>query len=202
METQARTATLVDMLPGEGMAALLRDIVLVVAFGTFMGVLAQISIPLPFTPVPITAQTFGVLLTGAVLGSRRGFAAMMVYLAEGASGMPVFAGGGAGWVVLTGFLGGYLASYPLAAFAVGFLAERGWDRNFFRAAIAMVAGEVIIYAVGVPWLGHFIGMHNAVTLGLTPFVGGDIAKLILAAAVLPSAWAIVNRGGLMGTGKL
>jgi biotin transport system substrate-specific component len=200
METQARTATLVDLLPGEGLTALVRDIILVVAFGTFMGVLAQIAIPLPFTPVPITAQTFGVLLTGAVLGSRRGFAAMLVYLAEGAAGMPVFAGGTAGWLIISGPTGGYLASYPLAAFAVGFLAERGWDRNFFRAAVAMVVGEVIIYAVGVPWLSHFIGGHSAVALGLTPFIGGDIAKLILAAAILPSAWALVNRGGLMGTG--
>jgi len=203
METQARRVTLVDALPLDGTAALLRDVVLVVAFGTLMALFARISIPLPFTPVPITGQTFGVLLTGAVLGSRRGAAAMLVYLAEGIAGLPVFAFGLSGWAIITGPTGGYLLSYPLAAFAVGFLAERGWDGTFIRTAIAMLVGNVIIYLVGVPWLAHFIGMSNAITAGFTPFIGGDLFKLILAALMVPSAWALVNRSSpsdLMGTG--
>lgn len=203
METQARRVTLVDALPLDGMAALVRDVVLVVAFGTLMALFARISIPLPFTPVPITGQTFGVLLTGAVLGSRRGAAAMLVYLAEGIAGLPVFAFGLSGWAIITGPTGGYLLSYPLAAFAVGFLTERGWDGTFIRSALAMLVGEVIIYLVGVPWLAHFIGMSSAITGGLTPFIGGDLFKLALAALMVPSAWALVNRSSpsdLMGTG--
>jgi biotin transport system substrate-specific component len=213
METQARRATLVDVLPLEGAAALLRDIVLIVAFGSLMGLLARISIPLPFTPVPITGQTFGVLLTGAVLGSRRGALAMLVYLAEGLVGLPVFAFGLSGWVIISGPTGGYLLSYPLAAFAVGFLAERGWDRTFLTAAAAMVVGEIIIYVIAIPWLAHNMvgnyagwpctGWRNSIGCGLVPFVPGDIAKLLLAAAMLPSAWALVNRSSAadsMGTG--
>lgn len=203
MEAHARPATLADVLPGEGISAITRDVLLVVAFGTLMGLLGQIAIPLPFTPVPITAQTFGVLLTGAVLGSRRGGAAMLVYLAEGVVGLPVFAYGHSTIAVILGPTGGYLLSYPFAAFAVGFLAERGWDRTFLRAVAAMVVGEIIIYAVGVPWLSHFVGASLAVTSGLTPFIAGDIFKLLLAAAVLPSAWRLVNQhDGLMGNGWL
>jgi biotin transport system substrate-specific component len=118
---------------------------------------------------------------------------MLVYLAEGTAGLPVFALGHSGWTVVSGPTGGYLISYPLAAFAVGFLAERGWDRTVVFSALAMLAGEVIIYAIGLPWLGHFVGMNHAVALGLTPFIGGDLFKLALAAAILPSAWLLVNR---------
>lgn len=213
METDVRRATLADVLPAEGTQALLRDILLVLAFGLLMGLFARISIPLPFTPVPITGQTFGVLLTGAVLGSRRGALAMLVYLAEGVVGLPVFAFGLSGWAIITGPTGGYLVSYPLAAFAVGFLAERGWDRTFFTAAAAMLVGEVVIYLIAIPWLAHTMvgpyagwactGVRNSIGCGLIPFIPGDIAKLVLAAAVLPSAWALVHRSDLgdpMGTG--
>lgn len=126
---------------------------------------------------------------------------MLVYLAEGIAGLPVFALGHSGWIVISGPTGGYLLSYPLAAFAVGLLAERGWDRNVVLSAVAMLVGEVIIYAVGLPWLGHFVGMNHTVALGLTPFIGGDLFKLALAAALLPSAWLLVNRtnvSNLMG----
>jgi biotin transport system substrate-specific component len=193
MAIQVRRPTLADTFRMEGNAALVRDVLLVLVFGSLMGLFARISIPLPFTPVPITGQTFGVLLIGAVLGSRRGAAAMLVYLAEGIAGLPVFALGLGGWAVISGPTGGYLLSYPLAAFVVGFLAGRGWDRSIVFSAIAMLAGEIIIYAIGVPWLGHFVGMSNAVSLGLTPFIGGDLFKLVLAAAILPSAWLLVNR---------
>jgi biotin transport system substrate-specific component len=213
METQARRATLVDALPVDGQAALWRDIILILAFGSLMGLFARISIPLPFTPVPITGQTFGVLLTGAVLGSRRGALAMLVYLAEGIAGLPVFAFGLSGWAIITGPTGGYLLSYPLAAFAVGFLAERGWDGAFLRLAAAMLIGEVIIYVIALPWLAHNMignyagwqctGVRNSIGCGLVPFIPGDLVKLVLAALMVPSAWALVNRSSpsdLMGTG--
>ncbi len=168
------------------------DIVLVMTFGTIMGLVAQLSIPLPFTPVPLSGQTFGVLLSGALLGSRRGAAAMVVYLLEGASGLPVFALGHAGWPVLLGPTGGYLLACPFAAFSVGRLAELGWDRSFWRAAAAMFLGEVIIYAVALPWLAYFVGAGRVVALGLLPFIVGDTIKLLLAAALLPSGWALLR----------
>jgi biotin transport system substrate-specific component len=191
MAMNARTATVADAFRPR-VDKLVWDVSLIVVFGTAMVLFAQISIPLWFTPVPITGQTFGVLLTGAVLGSRRGSAAMMVYLAEGIAGLPVFALGHAGWPVITGPTGGYLLSYPIAAFVVGFLAERGWDRNIITAGIAMVFGEIAIYAVGLPWLAHFVPSGQAIPLGLTPFIGGDTAKLVLAAAILPSAWRAID----------
>lgn len=191
MFANVRTVTVADAIRPR-VAPLVWDVLLVCAFGTLMGLLAQISIPLPFTPVPITGQTFGILLTGAVLGSKRGAAAMLVYLAQGIAGLPVFALGLSGWAVISGPSGGYLVSYPIAVFVVGFLCERGWDRNFFTAVAAMLPGEVIVYLVGLPWLAHFVGADNAVPLGLTPFIGGDVFKLLLAAAVLPSAWVLVR----------
>jgi biotin transport system substrate-specific component len=118
---------------------------------------------------------------------------MLVYIAEGLGGLPVFALGHSGPAVLLAPTGGYLLSFPFAAFAVGVLAERAFDRTFWRAVVAMVIGEVIIFAIGLPWLGQFVGIGNAVPLGLTPFIPGEIVKLLVAAAVLPSAWALVHR---------
>ncbi len=186
-----RATTLVDVVQ-PGTRPLLWDISLVVGFGTLMGMLAQISIPLPFTPVPVTGQTFGVLLTGALLGSRRGSAAMLVYLAEGIEGLPVFALGHSGLATILGPTGGYLVSYPVAAFAVGFLTERGWDRAFLQSVTAMVLGEVVIYTVALSWLAHFVGSSRVLALGFVPFLPGDVAKLLLAAAVLPSGWWIIR----------
>lgn len=198
MSTQVRSMALADaVLPGR--RGLSRDILLVLAFAALMPLLARIAIPLPFTPVPITGQTFGVLLAGALLGPRRGALAMLVYLAEGLAGLPVFAGGTSAWSpsragvpVIVGPSAGYLLSSPIAAFAVGFLAERGWDRRFWRAVAAMLVGEAVIYLVGLPWLGAYVGMERAVPLGLLPFVPGDALKLLLAAALLPAAWRLLG----------
>ncbi|GAC1434052.1 MAG: biotin transporter BioY [Burkholderiaceae bacterium] len=173
------------------------DASLVVAFSVLTGVMAQISLPLPFTPVPITGQTLGVLLTGALLGSRRGALAMLVYLLEGVGGLPVFALGHSGLAVMVGPTGGYLLSYPVAAFIVGAFSERGWDHSFRRTVAAMACGEVAIYALGLWWLARFVGVDRVVALGLIPFIPGDVAKLLLAAALLPSAWQL-----LRGTGRL
>ncbi len=194
----AQSGTLADaVLPGhDGLA---RDALLVLAFAALMPLLARVAIPLPFTPVPITGQTFGVLLAGALLGPRRGALAMVAYLAEGLAGLPVFASGTSAWSpsragvpVIVGPSAGYLLSSPIAAFAVGFLAERGWDRRFWRAVAAMLVGEAVIYLVGLPWLGAYVGMERAVPLGLLPFVPGDALKLLLAAALLPAAWRLLG----------
>ena len=192
-------STLVDYLvPSRpaGTRNLLRNGLLVVGLSLFLSLCAQASFHLPFTPVPITLQTLGVLLTGAALGSRRGALAMLVYLAEGAAGLPVFAGGSGGFIHLLGFTAGYLWSYPIAAFVVGLLCEKRLDRRFLTSAIAMLPGSVIIYAMGIPWLAVVlhISITKALLLGLVPFIPGDLLKLIIAAALLPTAWAVTRAG--------
>ncbi len=174
---------------------LLKDALLVVGFNVLLILSARVSIPLWFTPVPITLQTFIVMLAGAALGSRRGALVMLLYLAEGASGLPVFALGGGGWAYLiTSPTAGYLWSYPIAAFVVGLLAERGLDRRFVTSVFAMLPGTVIIYALGVSWLALLlpIGLDKAFVLGMWPFIPGDLIKIVLAALLLPTAWSIVR----------
>ncbi len=157
-----------------------------------MALLAQLTIPLPI--VPITGQTLGVLLIGAALGSRKGALAMLIYLGAGALGLPVFAGSAGSIAVLVGPTAGYLLSYPIAAFVVGWLAERGLDRNLLTTALAMLAGEVVIYAVALPWLSFYVPSDEVLATGLMPFIAGDLIKLMIAAALLPSAWKLLGRG--------
>jgi biotin transport system substrate-specific component len=142
--------------------------------------------------VPITGQTFAVLLTGALLGSRLGALAMFAYLLEGAAGLPFFRGGGGGVPHLFGATGGYLLAYPVAAFVTGLLAERGWDRKFLTAAAAMAIGSAVILAGGWLWLSRFVGAEQAFTLGVARFIVGDVVKIALAAAVLPTGWKLVK----------
>jgi biotin transport system substrate-specific component len=173
---------------------LLKDALLVVGFNLLLILSARLSIHLGFTPVPITLQTFVVMLAGAALGSRRGALVMLLYLAEGASGLPVFASGG-GWAYLIASpTAGYLWSYPIAAFVVGFLAERGLDRSFLTSVFAMLPGTVIIYALGVSWLAILlhIGLDKAFVLGMWHFIPGDLIKIVVAALLLPAAWSIVR----------
>jgi len=179
---------------------LARDLLLVLAGSLLIALTARIVIPLPWTPVPITGQTFGVLLMGALLGSRLGFLAVLAYLFEGALGLPVFAKGG-GLAYMLGPTGGYLISYPLAAGVVGYLVERwGADRAFFRTLVAMLAGNLLIYALGLPWLaawligaGKYAGLSGLLAAGMLPFIPGDFIKAVLAAALLPSAWRLVGQ---------
>lgn len=171
-----------------------RGLALVVAFSLLTALAAQVAIPLPWTPVPITGQTFAVLLTGALLGSRLGALAMLAYLIEGASGLPFFAAGGSGLQrLLFSPTSGYLLSYPAAAFVTGLLAERGWDRRFVTAAAAMAIGSVVILLSGWAWLTRFVGPAAAWAAGVAPFLIGDVVKIALAAAVLPSGWALLKR---------
>ncbi len=185
--------TLGDAVLGQRSArSWVRDAGLVVAFSLLIALTAQIEVPA--WPVPFTLQTLGVLLTGAVLGSRRGALSIMLYLVEGAAGLPVFAGGAGGAPYLWGPTGGYLVGFVAAAWLVGALAERGWDRRLPLAALAMVLGNVVIYAFGVAWLAVVLGsLQKAIAGGMVPFLVGDLAKIALAAGVLPGAWKLVRR---------
>jgi len=174
---------------------LLYNTVLVMGASILVALSAQIAIPLPFTPVPVTAQTLAVLLIGAVLGSARGALAILTYLAEGAVGLPVFAGGKAGLAWLAGPTGGYLLGFVLAAFVTGFLAERKWDRNIFSGFLAMLIGNVIIFAFGLLVLQSYVGVERVLELGFYPFILGDIVKLALATILLPSSWKILKLSG-------
>jgi len=170
----------------------LRDVLLVVTGSLLVAALAQVVIPLPFTPVPITGQTFAVLLVGAVLGSRRGAASLLLYLFEGSLGLPVFAGGVGGLVHFLGPTGGYLLGFIAAAYLVGRLAERGMDHRFHTAVLIFLAGEAAIYLCGVTWLSFYLGLPKAIVAGLLPFIVGDALKLVAAALALPAAWKLVR----------
>jgi biotin transport system substrate-specific component len=174
-------------------ASWLRDVTLIV-FGTlFVAMLAQVIIPLPFTPVPLTGQTFAVLLVSAALGSKRGAASMTLYLAAGAIGLPFFAGGTHGFSIVVGATGGYLVGFIIAAYVIGLLAERGLERSVHTSIIPFLVGTIIVYACGVTWLAIVLdSLSKAITLGLVPFLIGDVIKLIAAALALPAAWKIVK----------
>lgn len=192
----ARTLTLADVaIPRAGFGT---NALLVVGASLVTALAAQIAVPLPWSPVPITGQTFAVLLGGAVLGARRGFLAQLLYLAEGAAGMPVFAGGDAGWLKLVGPTGGYLLAFPLAAAVTGFLAERGWDRRFVTMLGAMLLGSVVIFGLGLVMLSRFVPAPTLLAQGLLPFLPGDLLKSTLAALAFPTAWRWTRRRS--GTG--
>ncbi len=176
-------------------AGIVTDVLLVCAGALLVAAAAQVSIPLPFTPVPITGQTFAVVLVGASLGSLLGFASLLLYVALGVAGAPFYADGGSGWDVFMGATGGYLVGFMVAAAVTGFLAERKWDRRFPSAVAAMLTGNVLIYACGLPWLAAELntGLEETLELGLYPFIVGDLIKLYLAGALLPLAWKGVER---------
>ncbi|MBE9507446.1 MAG: biotin transporter BioY [Chloroflexi bacterium] len=189
--------TYADILrPSTRQKALAYDIVLITGGSLFIALCARVTIPLPFSPVPITGQTLAVLLTGALLGSRRGSLCLLTYLAEGAIGLPVFAvGETAGLARLVGPTGGYLAGFVAAAYVTGLLAERGWDRRVGTTLLAMLFGNVALYAFGLPWLALSVGIERALVLGLYPFFLGDLVKLALATTLLPSGWKMLGTRG-------
>jgi biotin transport system substrate-specific component len=170
------------------------SVVLVVGFALLTAVSAQIIIPLPFTPVPITGQTFAVLLSGAVLGSTLGPASQILYFLLGAIGLPFYAGGERGWTTAFGATGGYLIGFVVAAWIVGRLAELRQDRSVMTAIPAFLAGNVIIHLFGVPWLAYRLGVTwpEAVQLGTVPFIIGDLAKVVAAGLLLPGSWKLVD----------
>jgi biotin transport system substrate-specific component len=183
----ARPRVLVDLVPG----AVLRDVLVVVGAAAITGAAAQVSIPLPFTPVPISLQTFTVLLAGAALGPLRGGASMLLYLFAGMAGVPWFSEQRSGFD-FPSF--GYILGFVLAGVVVGALARRGADRTVPGTVATMLLGNLLIYAIGVPWLMASLGVDlgRGLELGATPFLLGDGLKIALAAAVLPGAWRVVG----------
>jgi biotin transport system substrate-specific component len=173
-------------------AGWLRDLALIVTGALLVAAFAQIRIPLPFTPVPLTGQTFAVLLVGAALGSRRGLASMGLYIFMGAVGLPFFAGGQSGLAYMAGPTLGYLAGFVLAACVTGLLAERGLERSLRTSLLPFLAGTVAIYICGAGWLALSMGWEKAILLGVVPFLIGDAIKVGLAALALPIAWKFVE----------
>ena len=174
-------------------AAWTRDLALILLGALFVAALAQVKIPLPFTPVPLTGQTFAVLLVGAALGSKRGAASLAAYAVLGALGLPFFAGGASGIAYMTGPTLGYLIGFVAAAFVIGRLAERGLERNFRTSMLPFLVGTVAVYFFGVAWLAIVTeNLGKAITTGLVPFLVGDAVKLIAAALALPAAWKLVG----------
>ncbi len=171
----------------------LTNILLVVAGSALIAIAAQIAIPVPFTPVPLTLQPIAVLIVGAALGSTRGAAAASLYLLEGLSGLPVFAQGHGGPLWLIGPTAGYLYSYPFAAFIAGWFSERGWGSTIVRSIAGMLIAFAVIYLGGWSWLAITFGPRAAFTMGVAPFVIADAIKVVIGAALLPYAERLVAK---------
>ena len=169
------------------------NIALVIAGSAIIALAAQIAVPIPFTPVPLTLSPLAVLIVGIVLGSRRGAAAAILYLLEGLSGLPVGAQGHGGPLWLIGPTAGYLYAYPFAAFIAGWFSERGWGNTIPRAFAAMLVALAVIYAGGWSWLSILAGPRAALTIGIVPFVIADLVKIAIGAALLPYAQRLVTR---------
>ena len=184
--TKARV--LADVLPG----GLARDVLLVAATVLLLIGAGQVTIPLPWTPVPLSLGTFAVIASGAALGSLRGFASVAIYFVAGIAGAPIFAQHTSGWHFASfGYLIGMLVAAPL----VGLLAERGWSRTVPTMAVSALIGSLVVYAFGVPWLMHFLGVDFAkgLSLGVTPFLVGDGLKIAAIALLLPAGWKLLDR---------
>jgi biotin transport system substrate-specific component len=192
--TLRRPVTLADLLPLERLAPLVRDAALIVAGAALTALSAQVAFIVPWTPVPYTLQTGSVLLVGTALGMRRGALSMLLYVLVGAAGLGVFAEGDGGASHLTGATGGYLIGFIVAAAVVGRLAEAGWDRTFLRAAGLMTIGTLVVYAIGVPVLAIVADLPAAVAIevGALVFLPSDLAKVALAAPLLPLAGRVAG----------
>ncbi len=190
------TAVLADHIPLRiDLGARTRTAALVVGGALLTAAAAQLVFRLPWTPVPVTGQTFAVLVVGGALGWQRGAASMALYMMLGAAGLPFYAGGERGWEAATGATAGYLVGFVVAAAAVGHLAQRGQDRRFETSVPAMLAGMAIIYVFGVSWLAIHLSVDSATALelGLVPFVIGDAIKLAVAGLLMPVAWRLAER---------
>lgn len=192
--TLRRPVTLADLLPLERLAPLVRDAALIVAGAALTALSAQVAFTVPWTPVPYTLQTGAVLLVGTALGTFRGAASMLLYVLVGALGLGVFAEGEGGVTRLLGATGGYLVGFIVAAAVVGRLAEAGWDRTYPRAAGLMLIGTLVVYAIGVPVLAVVAEIPPAVAIeiGALVFLPSDLAKVALAALLLPLAWRVAG----------
>jgi biotin transport system substrate-specific component len=175
----------------DDLARWLRAVLLAVVGSFFVAVSAQVQVPM--VPVPMTMQSFAVLVIGAAYGARLGAATLLLYALEGAAGLPVFAGFKSGATHMMGPTAGYIVGFILAAGAVGWLAERGWDRTIGGTVRAMLIGKLLIFVPGIAWLATLIGLDKAFAAGLVPFLPGIVVKVALAVAVLPGAWALIGR---------
>lgn len=175
--------------------SVMTDTLLVAGGAGFIALVAQLAFYLPFTPVPVTGLTFGVIVTGAAMGLVRGLLATALYVVAGVAGLPVYADASYGIEVLLGVTGGYLVGSVLAAALTGFLAEKAWDRKVVSAVPAMLLGELVIFTVGVAWLMVVldVGLGQGLALGLVPFILGEVVKLVAAGLLLPGAWKLVDR---------
>lgn len=198
MQTTPHLTITGALLPRAGVAT---KAALVVLFSVLIAISAQASFEIG--PVPITLQTLMVLLTGALLGSRLGALAVALYLAEGLAGLPVFAGGNSAWTAartggpyILGSTAGYLVGFVVAAYLVGWLAERGWTRNVLLTALAMILGNLVIYALGLLNLARFVPPPATFAAGLLPFLPGDAVKIAIAVAVLPGGWKVLDAFGI------
>ena len=201
----ARYGTIVDRViphPQERSNAIVLNLVLGLCGTALVAGLAQISIP--WYPVPFTGQTLAVLLVGGILGSKRGAAALALYFIIGALGAPIFSDQSGGWDIISGATGGYILGFIVAAAVVGWMAERGADRRVMAMVGALLLGNIIIYAFGVPWLANWapagdgvaFGWSAAYKTGVQPFILGDLVKLAFAAALLPAGWALLQKTGV------
>lgn len=172
--------------------SLLAELPLLATFNMILVACSYLSITLPFSPVPITGQTFGILLVAMALGRVRGMAVVMAYLLEGAMGLPVFAGGSAGIAKFVGPTGGYLVGFAASAYLVGYLADKGWDKSFVKTTIAMILGTALIFITGLAQLSFFVPSETLFTMGFTPFLPGAVIKIALASVILPSVWKLVK----------
>jgi biotin transport system substrate-specific component len=199
LPAEERGLTIADFLVpsavGERISSRLRDFALITLGALLIYLCARISFPVPGSPVPVTGQTFGVLLVGGALGSRRGFASVGLYVVIGLVGVPFFAEHKSGVETILGPTGGYIIGFILAGTIVGRLAELGWDRTLIGAIGAMAIGNAVIYLIGVPWLMavYDLSLAQGISEGLTPFLVGDVLKLLLAGAAFPAAWWLVGR---------
>jgi biotin transport system substrate-specific component len=189
-ETMSHPKVLIDSVwTREGWA---RELALILGGSLLIAAAAQVRIVLPFTPVPVTGQTFAVLLLGALYGARRGAATAMSYLMLGILGLPVFSAAPPGPAALVSPTAGYLAGFVAAAWVTGALSERGWDRKPWTAALAMLLGSGVLFACGLLWLGRFTGWNAVIQTGLLPFIPGDLVKIALATALLPAGWKLLG----------
>lgn len=180
-------------------ATLSTDAILIGAMSLLIALCAQVEIPLSFTPVPLSGATLAVLYAGALLGARRGLAAVLLYLLEGSCGLPFFAGAAAGGVHLVGPSGGYLLGFAPAAWLTGILAERGWGRNPGSSLAMMVVGSAVILGLGLFGLSRYVPTRQLLFLGYYPFIIGDLAKSCIAAALLPLGWKFLEKLGAVST---
>ncbi|MCB0393053.1 MAG: biotin transporter BioY [Bdellovibrionales bacterium] len=190
---ESKAISLSDVGPKLEEQSLLVQTIGVLLGVAILGLLAQVKVYLPFTPVPVTGQTFGVVLISAMMGKKLGPVTSILYVLAGAFGAPIYAGGASGWAVLSGATAGYLVGFPISAWIVGSLAERGWTKSFFKCLATMMIGLLPIFVLGVAWLTYRMGFILAIGVGLIPFLPGAAVKTLLATAILQVPFKNANR---------